>query len=115
MIAVFLVASDAPVTNAQVVDTKGKSFEDEIKEVKDPFPERNCPVHPSNEEVARMERDFEVQKARHDAAANLEVAGGVINVYFHVINKGSGLANGDIPQSQIDAQMSVLNAAYSPW
>lgn len=36
-----------------------------------------------------------------------------IPVYFHVINKGSGLANGDIPQSQIDDQMAVLNAAYA--
>lgn len=37
----------------------------------------------------------------------------VIPVYFHVINKGSGIANGDIPASQIDAQISVLNAAYA--
>lgn len=41
------------------------------------------------------------------------VTGGTVNVYFHVINNGSGLANGDIPQSQIDAQMAVLNAAYA--
>jgi hypothetical protein len=39
--------------------------------------------------------------------------GGVINVYFHVINNGSGIANGDIPASQIDAQISVLNAAFA--
>jgi hypothetical protein len=36
-----------------------------------------------------------------------------IPVYFHVINKGTGIANGDIPQSQIDAQIQVLNDAYS--
>lgn len=35
-----------------------------------------------------------------------------VNVYWHVINKGTGIANGDIPQSQIDAQISVLNNAY---
>ena len=28
-----------------------------------------------------------------------------INVYFHVINNGSGLANGDVPESQLDAQI----------
>ena len=28
-----------------------------------------------------------------------------IPVHVHVINKGSGLANGDVPQSQIDAQI----------
>jgi len=37
------------------------------------------------------------------------------SVYWHVINNGSGLANGDIPDSQITAQLNVLNAAYGPW
>ncbi len=36
-----------------------------------------------------------------------------INVWFHVINQGSGIANGDIPQSQIDAQIQVLNDAFT--
>lgn len=42
-------------------------------------------------------------------------AGGsvTVQVWFHVINRGSGISNGDIPQSQIDAQMQVLNNAYS--
>ncbi|HYO51721.1 zinc metalloprotease [Archangium sp.] len=35
-----------------------------------------------------------------------------INVYWHVINNGTGIANGDIPQTQIDASISVLNNAY---
>lgn len=39
--------------------------------------------------------------------------GGTINVYFHVINKGTGIANGDIPSSQIQDQINVLNSAYS--
>jgi len=41
------------------------------------------------------------------------VTGGVINVYFHVINKGSGIANGDVPDGQIADQMAILNAAYA--
>ncbi len=36
-----------------------------------------------------------------------------VPVYFHVINNGSGIANGDIPQSQVTAQMQVLNDAYA--
>ncbi|HEX8441192.1 zinc metalloprotease, partial [Archangium sp.] len=36
-----------------------------------------------------------------------------VNVYWHVINNGTGIANGDIPQSQIDSSLSVLNAAYA--
>ncbi|MGH9532444.1 MAG: zinc metalloprotease [Terriglobales bacterium] len=36
-----------------------------------------------------------------------------IQVWFHVINKGSGIANGDVPLSQINAQITVLNDAFS--
>src|SRR5262245_21161479 len=36
----------------------------------------------------------------------------VINVYFHVINNGIGIENGDVPDSQILDQVNVLNNAY---
>jgi hypothetical protein len=39
--------------------------------------------------------------------------GGPINVYWHVINNGSSLSQGNIPDSQITSQMNVLNAAYA--
>jgi hypothetical protein len=55
--------------------------------------------------------DDVMKEARTDVLAR---TGGTINVYFHVINKGSGIANGDIPDSQIAAQINVLNAAYAP-
>jgi hypothetical protein len=41
------------------------------------------------------------------------VTGGTINVYFHVVNKGSGIANGDTTAAMITSQMNVLNAAYA--
>jgi hypothetical protein len=43
------------------------------------------------------------------------VTGGTVDVYFHVINNGTGIANGDIPDSQIAAQINVLNNAYGQW
>ncbi|MFO0762613.1 MAG: zinc metalloprotease [Byssovorax sp.] len=36
----------------------------------------------------------------------------VIPVYFHVINKGAGIANGDITSQMIADQITVLNQAY---
>src|SRR5262245_10317700 len=36
-----------------------------------------------------------------------------IQVCFNVIRSGPGLANGDLPQSTVDAQIARLNAAYS--
>lgn len=43
------------------------------------------------------------------------VTGGVINVYFHVINKGAGIANGDVSSQMINDQVAVLNNAFNPW
>jgi hypothetical protein len=73
---------------------------------------RGCGVVPTQDEQAEMDARFAMDSAGRVKA--LRAAGSVsIPTYFHVINKGTGIANGDIPQSQIDAQMSVLNAAYA--
>jgi len=37
----------------------------------------------------------------------------LINVYFHVINNGAGIQNGDVPDSQILDQVNVLSTAYA--
>ena len=49
------------------------------------------------------------------AAREPMVTGGTINVYFHVINNGTGIANGDVSMKMINDQMNVLNDAYGPW
>jgi len=36
-----------------------------------------------------------------------------IPVYFHVINQGAGVENGDVPTRMLREQIDVLNAAYS--
>jgi hypothetical protein len=46
-------------------------------------------------------------------ALRATATGGVVNVYFHVINKGTGISNGDISDSMISSQMTVLNNAYA--
>ncbi|MBC7911478.1 MAG: zinc metalloprotease [Pyrinomonadaceae bacterium] len=54
------------------------------------------------------------QKERGSSAEDERPGGSVtVSVYWHVINRGSGISNGDIPQSQIDSQINVLNNAFS--
>jgi hypothetical protein len=71
--------------------------------------------------VAEPNVDAVYRRELADVAAGLvpkagpQVSGGTINVYFHVINKGPGLSNGDVPDSQIADQIAVLNAALAPW
>ncbi len=68
---------------------------------------------PNEEQRGRIDQAVRQHIAMRDALG-LPFRGGVINVYFHVINNGSGIANGNIPDSQINAQIDVLNAAYAP-
>jgi hypothetical protein len=72
-------------------------------------PHRGCAtIEPSESERAQIDALLSSQKKEMRAVGSV-----TIPVYFHVINQGTGLANGDIPDSQITAQMNVLNAAYS--
>ena len=102
LLATFSITSEVPVTKAEGV-LKVADFTNEIKAVKDPVIERKCGVQPTKDDVDRMEKDFRAKKARkqaeEEAGVSTKRTTGVINVYFHVINKGSGFANGDVPQS----------------
>ena len=94
-------------SDAQIVDKQSSEHKPHVGE-------RFCPVHPSDEELGTMEKDFADRKADLARLGESSVTGGTINVYFHVINRGSGMANGDVPDSMIAQQMSVLNAAFAP-
>ncbi|MDC3988558.1 zinc metalloprotease [Polyangium jinanense] len=76
------------------------------------LPGRACGVkNLPADELLRVEAEFEQIKVVRPA--NAFTGPVTIPVYFHVINKGTGVANGDVPQSQIDSQIAVLNAAYA--
>ncbi len=66
----------------------------------------------------RTQEELERFQARQREALGSEplerAAGSVtIKVYFHIINRGAGLANGDVPEAMLDAQIKVLNDSYS--
>lgn len=57
----------------------------------------------------------QTQQKPGGASSPTSVTGGTINVYFHVIRKGTGIANGDVPDSMITNQVNVLNDVYQQW
>lgn len=76
---------------------------------------RRCAVEDlTAEEVAALDQQTAILAfARGITAESLENAPTVaIPVAFHVIYSGT---QGNVPQSQIDDQIDVLSAAYSPW
>ena len=74
---------------------------------------RRCvTVMPDEDEMEAIEVQLEMAR---DARFGSLATSATINVYFHVIRKGTGIANGDITDQMIADQISVLNAAYGKW
>ncbi|WP_375755327.1 zinc metalloprotease [Corallococcus exercitus] len=74
------------------------------------IPHRGCAtIEPSADEKLEIEAAL----AARGVSAKRAVGSVNVPVYFHVIRKGTGISNGDIPDSQITSQMNVLNAAYA--
>jgi hypothetical protein len=74
--------------------------------------DRFCGTDHNPEKIFVAEQDF---KSRRANSSELNVNGGTINVYFHVINQGTGVSNGDITTEMINAQMDVLKNAFFTW
>jgi hypothetical protein len=64
------------------------------------------------EQLAVEEARFEAARAGKVSAFRA-IGSVTIPVWFHVINKGTGVSNGDITATMITNQMNVLNSAYS--
>jgi Pregnancy-associated plasma protein-A len=76
-----------------------------------------CYVQPTFSALAGLERaagprDRTLGQAPTLTASTAALGLTTIPVYVHVINNGPGIANGDVPDSQIDQQIQVLNESY---
>ena len=77
---------------------------------------RRCQTfHPDAETMAQLEEEFlfELSQTPTSDFEALFTSPTYVNVYFHVIRKGTGISNGDVTTTMINNQMSVLNAAYA--
>lgn len=76
---------------------------------------RRCgTLHPDPAGALEQDRELQVLlAARQASGADRETTGGTIDVYVHVIRQGVGIENGDVPDSMIQDQIAVLNAAYA--
>ena len=73
---------------------------------------RNCgTAAPDPTRMAEIESSF--QKFQQSGGGKKASGSIVIPVYFHVINKGPGIENGDVPERMLRAQIKVLNDSFS--
>jgi hypothetical protein len=116
----ILIAGAFVGSNFMSLANSRESVSDEKRTSEDKQPifimdKRVCGADHSVERISLAENDFE-KKMKNRITSNLSnITGGTINVYFHVINKGTGVANGDITTTMINDQITVLNNAYSQW
>lgn len=61
-----------------------------------------------------FERFLETAREAKSGEPDARLAGTVtIRVFFHVINQGAGIANGDVPDAMLNDQITVLNNSFS--
>jgi hypothetical protein len=74
-----------------------------------------CNTRPVDEiEALQIDKALARFKAEERGGETERPGGSVtVSVYFHVIRRGTGTSNGDVPQSWLTAQINVLNNAYS--
>lgn len=67
-------------------------------------------------EKEEIERAVSQRMARAESSGvEAAATGGTINVYFHVINQGSGVSNGDLTSTMVQDSITVLQNAFSGW
>lgn len=75
---------------------------------------QRCGTQPPAPETYQRVAEVLEQKAREapDAEVREALPTRVVDVFVHVIRKGEGEVNGDVPQEQIDQQIQVLNQCF---
>ncbi|KAF8665726.1 hypothetical protein AX16_000174 [Volvariella volvacea WC 439] len=74
---------------------------------------RACGTVITEQQLIAAEAHFQQHKIVPAAAGDPTIEAATIPVYFHVISADSTLNGGNIPDSQISAQIQVLNTAYA--
>ena len=74
---------------------------------------RGCGTVHDPKLISIAETDFSLRKKQMREMGLEAPAGGVINIYFHVVNQGTREVDGNTPLSKIQDQINVLNAAFS--
>ncbi|KAJ7142851.1 metalloprotease [Mycena epipterygia] len=71
---------------------------------------RACGTYISDDALIAAEAHFAANKV---VSSSLVPLAATLKIYFHVVSKDSTVAGGNVPDSQITAQVNVMNAAYS--
>jgi hypothetical protein len=105
----------APTAPAETQTSELRSKSAAAKESHGRCGTRQLTAEEQQKEKEHLLRHAEASARKPGGGGGATVTGGTINVYFHVINKGTGISNGDLTSQMINDQVAVLNDAYAPW
>ncbi len=114
----FVIAAVSIFAGINYKTEAQKEIIDETSDIKTPIvmkAERFCATDHDPAKIDLMEADFAVRQSEMKNSLVDNVSGGVINVYFHVVNNGTSVANGNISTQMVNDQMTVLNSAFAGW
>ena len=74
--------------------------------------QRCMTLHPTLADRERIDQEVAARMSSL-GSSTASATGGSVNVYFHVIQSGTGANQGNVTDSQITQQMNVLNAAFA--
>ncbi|KAL2152737.1 hypothetical protein VTH82DRAFT_5922 [Thermothelomyces myriococcoides] len=76
----------------------------------------SCGAPEPDAEHIKISQQFAAQEAELLASGNLTTQATInVDLYFHVVATSTDLSGGYIPDSQLSAQLQVLNQAYAPY
>lgn len=103
------------VINGQVFESKQEFIESGRRcRTKEPSEVESFNIYDQLERVKASRIILDAAGVAEYGVEALRTPGSItINVRWHVINRGEGIANGDITQQMIENQIAVLNQAYS--
>lgn len=69
--------------------------------------------HPDEATAVQYEETLKAFKSRRNSNQVRRPGSITVGVFFHVINKGTGIQNGNVTNQMLRDQIDVLNAAYA--
>jgi Pregnancy-associated plasma protein-A len=107
-----LLLTLAPTASARLLSQPGTrcvTYEDAGRSSRP----RDTVEAPLNDPLTRWIDRHRNRGTLRERLSRATTTGATIQVAFHVIRKDTTLAGGNVPQSQIDAQIRVLNSSYA--
>jgi hypothetical protein len=103
------------VVNGRAFESKQEFIESGARcRTKEPSEAQSLNVYDQLESIKASRVIMDAAGVAEYSEEGMRLPGSItINVRWHVVNRGEGVANGDITQAMINNQIAVLNQAYS--